>query len=109
VLEQRCIIKYFFFSFIALLFIIYNNKYTNYKINELNNKYMYLLYISFISIQLFYNFKNISISTSVASNWNLKWDWLPKKENKLFVIFWSLYFSFLLFSFIYIINYLCKI
>jgi len=42
----------FLFSTFVLLLIIYNNSYTQYKIQELNNKWMYLFIASFISIQL---------------------------------------------------------
>lgn len=42
----------FLFSGFILLLIIYNNKYTKYKINELNHFWMYMFLISFIIIQL---------------------------------------------------------
>uniref|UniRef100_A0A6C0HY37 Uncharacterized protein n=1 Tax=viral metagenome TaxID=1070528 RepID=A0A6C0HY37_9ZZZZ len=42
----------FLFSMFVLLLIIYNNKYTKYKIQELNNFWIYMFFISFIFIQL---------------------------------------------------------
>lgn len=43
----------FMFSSFVLGLIIYNNKYTQYKIDELNNIYVYLFFMSFILMQLF--------------------------------------------------------
>lgn len=43
----------FIFSSFVLGLIIYNNKYTQYKIDELNNIYVYLFFMSFILMQLF--------------------------------------------------------
>jgi hypothetical protein len=42
----------FIFGIAALLFIWYNNNYTQYKLNEFNNIYFFYVIISFISIQL---------------------------------------------------------
>ena len=66
----------FLFSSFVLVIIIYNNSFTKYKIQELNNKWMYILIVSIVSIQLleFFIWKNInnkfynnifSISTSL--------------------------------------------
>jgi len=63
----------FLFSSFVLLLIIYNNKYTKYKINELNNIYVYLFFTSFILMQLFEFFIWININN--------------KFYNKLFTIF----------------------
>ena len=51
----------FAFSTFVLGMIIYNNAYTQYKIPELNNIYVYLLFFSVISIQLveFFIWRNI--------------------------------------------------
>ena len=43
----------FLFSSFVLGLIIYNNKYTEYKINELNDIYVYIFFMSFILMQLF--------------------------------------------------------
>ena len=52
----------FLFSSFVLTLIIYNNYYTNYKIEELNNNWMYLFYASFIFMQLieFFIWRNIN-------------------------------------------------
>lgn len=42
----------FIFSFFVLILIIYNNKYTRYKIKELDNPFAYIFILSIISIQL---------------------------------------------------------
>lgn len=42
----------FLFSGFVLGLIIYNNRYTQYKIDELNNIYVYIFFISFIFMQL---------------------------------------------------------
>ena len=42
----------FIFSFGVLLLIIYNNNYTQYKIKELNNFWMYMFLSSIIFVQL---------------------------------------------------------
>lgn len=51
----------FIFSSFVLLLIIYNNKYTQYKVKEFNNIWVILFFISFISMQLieFMIWKNI--------------------------------------------------
>lgn len=52
----------FIFSFFMLLFIAYNNNYTKYKIQELNNQFAYIFIFSIISIQLleYFLWKNIT-------------------------------------------------
>lgn len=52
----------FLFSSFVLLLIIYNNEYTKYKIQELNNPYIYLFLASFIFMQLieFFIWRNIN-------------------------------------------------
>lgn len=40
------------FSVVSLLFVYYNNKYTKYKLTSFTNIYIYLLFLSFFSIQL---------------------------------------------------------
>lgn len=52
----------FFFSSFVLALIIYNNSYTKYKIQELNNNWMYIFIASFIFMQLieFFIWKNIN-------------------------------------------------
>lgn len=52
----------FLFSGFVLLLIMYNNQYTKYKIQEFNNKWMYVFIASFISIQLieYFIWKNIN-------------------------------------------------
>lgn len=51
----------FLFSFFVLGLLIYNNTYTKYKIDELNNIYVYLFFMSIIGIQLveFFIWRNI--------------------------------------------------
>ena len=64
----------FAFSTFVLGLIMYNNAYTQYKIEELNNMYVYIFFISFISMQLveFFIWRNIDdplynrIFTSIA-------------------------------------------
>lgn len=146
----------FIFSTLSLLFIYYNNTYTQYKLKEFTNIYIYILFLSFIGMQLLEYYiwdnienkninKNLSIialililsqplfsillinnnktkntlltyytlfvsliiliymttnknmSTDISKNGHLKWNWLPRKENTLFVILWSFYFIFLLY------------
>lgn len=55
-------INTFIFSFFMLLFIAYNNGYTKYKIQELNNPLAYIFIFSIISIQLleYFLWKNIT-------------------------------------------------
>ena len=52
----------FVFSSFVLLLIMYNNKYTQYKIQELNNIWVYLFFISFILMQIieYFIWKNIN-------------------------------------------------
>ena len=52
----------FIFSSFVLGLIIYNNKYTQYKIHELNNVWVYIFFISFILMQLieFFIWRNIN-------------------------------------------------
>jgi len=52
----------FVFSSFVLLLIMYNNKYTQYKIQELNNIWAYVFFISFILMQLieYFIWKNIN-------------------------------------------------
>ena len=42
----------FLFSIFTLFLIMYNNTYTKYKINEINNIFAYIFLLSFISMQL---------------------------------------------------------
>ena len=146
----------FIFGIVSLLFIYYNNTYTQYKIKEFINVWIYLLFLSFICMQileynvwnninninnikklsivslilillqpffsvmsiknnkirntlltsyliffvsiiLIYYFTNQNMSISVANNGHLKWNWLPNKENTIFIFLWSFYFLFLLY------------
>ena len=52
----------FLFSGFVLLLVIYNNSFTKYKIQEINNKWMYVFIASFIFIQLieFFIWRNIN-------------------------------------------------
>jgi hypothetical protein len=52
----------FLFSGFVLLLIMYNNQYTKYKIQEFNNKWMYVFIASFIFMQLieYFIWKNIN-------------------------------------------------
>ena len=52
----------FLFSSFVLLLILYNNTFTQYKIEHLHNLWIYLFFISFISMQLieFFIWRNIS-------------------------------------------------
>ena len=43
----------FLFSSFVLCLIIYNNTYTQYKIKDFNNIWIYLFFVSFILMQLF--------------------------------------------------------
>lgn len=54
----------FLFSFGVLLLIIYNNKYTQYKIKELNNIRFYMFLSSIIFVQLLEYFIWININNS---------------------------------------------
>jgi hypothetical protein len=52
----------FLFSSFALLLIVYNNSFTKYKIQELNNKWIYIFMVSVILMQLieFFIWRNIN-------------------------------------------------
>jgi|LauGreSuBDMM15SN_2_FD.fasta_scaffold10341_3 hypothetical protein len=52
----------FLFSSFVLILIIYNNSYTEYKIQELNNTWMYIFIASFVFMQLieFFIWRNIN-------------------------------------------------
>lgn len=52
----------FLFSSFVLALIVYNNSYTKYKIQELNNTWMYIFFASFIFMQLieFFIWRNIN-------------------------------------------------
>jgi hypothetical protein len=52
----------FLFSFCSLLLIIYNNKYTKYKIKEINSFGVYIFFLSFIIVQLieYFIWKNLN-------------------------------------------------
>lgn len=52
----------FLFSSFVLLLILYNNTYTNYKIKYFNSPWIYLFFVSFISMQLieFFIWRNIN-------------------------------------------------
>lgn len=54
----------FLFSSFILILIIYNNKFTKYKIHELNNNFIYFFLFSFILIQLieYFIWKNLNNS-----------------------------------------------
>ena len=60
--NQEVSLNTFLFSMFVLLLIIYNNKYTQYKIKELDNIWMYLFLASFIFMQLieFFIWRNIN-------------------------------------------------
>jgi len=60
--NQHVSLNTFIFSMFVLLLIVYNNKYTQYKTPELNNIFIYLFFISFISMQLieFFIWRNIN-------------------------------------------------
>ncbi len=53
----------FLFSIMTLIFIYYNNEYTQYKLDSFNNKYVYVFFISIISMQLIEYFLWKSIKT----------------------------------------------
>ena len=59
--NQQVSLNTFLFSIFALLLIIYNNYYTQYKIKELDNVWMYVFLSSFIFMQLieFFIWRNI--------------------------------------------------
>ncbi len=60
--NQHVSLNTFLFSSFILILIIYNNKYTQYKIKELNNVWIYVFFFSFISMQLieFFIWRNIN-------------------------------------------------
>jgi hypothetical protein len=60
--NQHVSLNTFLFSSFVLLLIIYNNYYTQYKIKELNNLWIYIFLFSFISMQLieFFIWRNIN-------------------------------------------------
>ena len=60
--NEQVSLNTFLFSFSALLLIAYNNTYTQYKIKELNNGWMYLFILSFIFMQLteFFIWRNLN-------------------------------------------------
>ena len=60
--NQHVSLNTFLFSSFVLILIIYNNNYTQYKIKELNNVWIYLFIFSFIFIQLieFFIWRNIN-------------------------------------------------
>ena len=60
--NQHVSLNTFIFSLFVLLLIAYNNAYTQYKMPEFNNIYVYLFFLSFISIQLieFFIWRNIN-------------------------------------------------
>ena len=53
----------FLFSIMSLIFIYYNNEYTQYKLDGFNNKYVYIFFISIILMQLVEYFLWKSIKT----------------------------------------------
>ena len=58
----------FLFSSFVLLLIIYNNTYTQYKINELDNIWAYLFFVSFILMQLIEYFIWRNVNDPVYNN-----------------------------------------
>ena len=60
--NQYISLNTFTFSIFVLLLIAYNNKYTPYKINELNNIFAYIFLLSFITMQLieFFLWRNLN-------------------------------------------------
>jgi len=61
----------FTFSTLVLILIAYNNKYTPYKISELNNIFAYIFFMSFITMQLieffiWRNLKNTDINMKLS-------------------------------------------
>ena len=78
--NQQVSLNTFLFSLFILLLIAYNNGYTQYKLPEFSNIYVYLFFLSFISMQLieFFIWRNIN----------------DKSLNKLFSILGLLLISF---------------
>jgi hypothetical protein len=60
--NQNVSLNTFMFSFFILMLIFYNNNYTQYKISEFDSIYVYLFFLSFMSMQLieFFIWKNIN-------------------------------------------------
>ena len=60
--NQEISLNTFIFSSFVLGLIIYNNAYTKYKINELNNVWVYVFFMSFILMQLieFFIWRNVN-------------------------------------------------
>ena len=60
--NQYVSLNTFTFSTIILILIAYNNKYTPYKISELNNIFAYIFFMSFITMQLieFFLWRNLN-------------------------------------------------
>ena len=58
----------FLFSSFVLCLIIYNNAYTQYKIDELNNVYIYIFFMSFILMQLIEYFIWINIKNPLYNS-----------------------------------------
>ena len=86
-------------SIVALILILSQPYFSIMSIGNKNFKNTLLtLYLIFVlSILLIYIIKNQNISTTIAIYLHLKWNWLPQKENTLFVILWCFYFIFLLY------------
>lgn len=69
--NQYVSLNTFTFSTIVLILIAYNNKYTPYKISELNNVFVYIFFMSFITMQLiefflWRNLKNTDINQKLS-------------------------------------------
>lgn len=60
--NQYVSLNTFLFSAFILVLIVYNNKYSPYKLEELNNVYMYFFLMSFITMQLieFFLWRNLN-------------------------------------------------
>ena len=58
----------FLFSSFVLCLIIYNNAYTQYKIDDLNNVYIYIFFMSFILMQLIEYFIWININNPLYNS-----------------------------------------
>lgn len=58
----------FMFSSFVLLLIMYNNAYTQYKIKELHNIWVYLFFVSFILMQLIEYFIWVNINDPIYNN-----------------------------------------
>lgn len=60
--NQNVSLNTFMFSFFVLLLIFYNNTFTQYKLSEFDSIYVYLFFLSFMSMQLieFFIWKNIN-------------------------------------------------